>query len=127
MFDGMCNLCTGAVRFIIKRDSAAKFRFAAMQSETGMKLIRKHGLAHLSTSTLCLLTESGSLLTQSDAVLAIVRYLDGFWPMFYVARVIPRPLRNWGYAQVARRRYKLFGRRDTCLLPTPEINRRFLE
>jgi len=126
LFDGLCTLCTGAVVFIIKRDSHARFRFAALQSDPGKRLMEKYKIDRLSAPSISLLTGPDQSLSQSDAVLAIARHLDGHWRMLYWARVVPRTLRDWCYQQVARHRYKIFGRREACMPLTPEIEQRFI-
>ncbi|HMO05842.1 MAG TPA: DCC1-like thiol-disulfide oxidoreductase family protein [Kiritimatiellia bacterium] len=120
LFDGVCNLCHGAVRFIIRRDRAARFRFASLQSEPGRRLAA--GPAPDSI----LLIENGLRYDRSTAALRIARRLDGAWPLLYAFIVIPRPLRDVLYAWIARHRYRWFGRLDACPLPSPEWETRFL-
>ena len=120
LFDGVCNLCHGAVQFIIRRDRAARFRFASLQSEPGRRLAA--GPAPDSI----LLIENGLCYDRSTAALRIARRLDGAWPLLYAFIVIPRPLRDALYAWIARHRYRWFGRLDACPLPSPEWETRFL-
>ncbi|MFD1953145.1 thiol-disulfide oxidoreductase DCC family protein [Paenibacillus thailandensis] len=126
LIDGECNLCNGLVQFIIKRDKAGRFRFAPLQSPVGQRVLREGGM-NVSDFDTFVLVESGRLYTRSAAALRIVRKLDGGWPLLYGLTVIPSALRDAVYRIVAKNRYRLFGRKDACLLPTPEVRNRFLE
>ena len=125
LFDGVCNLCNGVVRFVIARDPAGRFRFAPLQAETAQPLIRAAGGLHGASDSIVLI-EGDRLYTRSSAALRIARHLSFAWPLLYVLMAVPRPLRDWGYDVVARRRYRWFGRRDACMVPTPELRARFL-
>jgi predicted DCC family thiol-disulfide oxidoreductase YuxK len=126
LFDGVCNLCNGTVVFVAGRDPAARFRFAALQSAIGRDLLGATGLPVDAPETLVLL-EGGRVFVRSTAALRIARRLSGFWPLAYAAIVIPRPIRDAVYRLIARHRYRLFGRRETCMIPSPDLRRRFLE
>ncbi len=126
LYDGVCNLCNGAVRFIIARDREGVFRFAALQSEVGRALANECGLDRDKLDTVALVDE-GSCFIRSDAAIRIASRLPGMWPALRVLRVVPRPLRDWGYDLVARNRYRLFGREDACQLPDQHIRDRFLD
>lgn len=126
VFDGMCNLCSRSVAFIIRRDPERRFRFAPMQSEAGARLLQRHGLDPDDVRTL-LLVEGGRPYLRSDAWLRVVRRLRGPWRLAAGLRLVPRPVRDWVYGVVARNRYRWFGRREQCLVPTPEERDRFLE
>lgn len=125
LFDGLCNFCAGSVRFIIRRDPNKRFAFAALQSATGRKFLESCGLPLDSLSTFVLI-EGGRTYTRSDAAVRIARHLGGLWTILSLLRFIPRPLRNGVYDWIAHRRYRWFGRRDACLVPTPEEKERFL-
>ncbi|MEK4449879.1 thiol-disulfide oxidoreductase DCC family protein [Paenibacillus sp. FSL L8-0506] len=125
LIDGVCHLCQGVVRFIIPRDPEAKFLFAPLQNEIAAKLMKESGLQPGQLNTVILL-ENGVYYTESAAVLRIVRKLRFPWPAAYVFILVPRPLRNALYRYVAKNRYRWFGRDGQCMLPTPEIKRRFL-
>ncbi len=124
LFDGVCNVCNAAVNFIIDRDPDARFRFASLQSGRGRALCDSHGLAG-DVSTIVLI-EDGAAYTESTAVLRIARRLGAAWPLLYVAIVLPRVLRDALYRYFAANRYRWFGKRETCRIPTPDIRRRFL-
>ena len=126
LFDGVCNLCNGFVQFVIARDPQARFQFATLQSETARRLIEQYGVPDLLPDAV-VLVEGGRLYTRSTAALRIARQLTFPWPLTAGCFVVPQPLRDWAYGLIARRRYRWFGRRETCMVPTPELRARFLE
>ncbi|HEX9777878.1 MAG TPA: thiol-disulfide oxidoreductase DCC family protein [Geopsychrobacteraceae bacterium] len=126
LFDGECNLCDRAVQFIIRRDPRARFRFAALQSPAGERLLAEHGLQGLESETMVLI-DRGKVYLRSDAALQISRRLSGGWPLVALLRFLPRALRDGCYRWIATRRFAWFGRKTSCLLPTPELRRRFLD
>ena len=123
LFDGVCNLCDAAVTFIIDRDADAVFRFASLQSETGQRLTQQYGLENEDT---VVLVADGRCYVRSTAALRIARRLDGAWPLLAALLVVPASLRDAAYRFIARHRYRWFGTRDACRVPTPELRRRFL-
>lgn len=125
LFDGVCNLCNGFVQFIIQHDPEAKFRFAALQSSAGQELL---GEAQISTTELStvVLWETGKFYTHSDVPLRVVRHLGGWWTLFAVFKIIPKSLRDSIYNWVAKNRYRWFGKKESCMIPTPELKARFL-
>ncbi|CAJ1003160.1 MULTISPECIES: thiol-disulfide oxidoreductase DCC family protein [Brevibacillus] len=127
LFDGVCNLCHGAVRFIIPRDPAGQIRFASLQSETARHLLAGHSFLADELRTVVLI-DGDRLYTRSDAILRVGRKLNGWWPLLSsLGLMIPRPVRDCVYNWIARNRYRWFGRKEQCLLPTPEIRKRFVE
>lgn len=126
LFDGVCNFCNGTVNFIIRRDSENRFRFAALQSEAGQKLLRQYDLNQPGIDSVVLI-ENGGAFTHSSAALKIARRLGGFWQVFSIFQIVPRPARDFFYRLLARNRYRLFGKKDVCMMPTPEIKARFLD
>ena len=125
LFDGVCNLCTSSVRFIIRRDREAVFKFLSIQSELGRTLYSAADFDPDDFNTLVLLT-GGRTLARSDAALEIVKQFGGVWRLFAVFHMVPRPLRDWVYGVIARNRYRWFGQHDTCMVPTEDIRQRFL-
>lgn len=123
-FDGVCNLCNGAVQFIIKRDRGATFKFSALQSDFAQRSLSGVELQVKQGDTFILL-ESGKVYEQSTAALRIARKLSGLWPLCYVFIIVPSFIRNWVYKFIARNRYKWFGKRESCWVPTPELKSRF--
>ena len=128
LFDGHCNLCSGSVRFIIKRDPHARFRFASLQSDAAQRACADLGETALPSTdpTSIILIDRGRARLHSDAALAIAARLRFPWPLLTVLRIIPRPLRDWAYRTIARNRYRWFGRTETCLVPTNDLLSRFL-
>lgn len=125
VFDGVCVLCSGGVRFLLPRDRAGRFRFAAMQSETGRRLLAEHGLDPGDPVSFLLL-EGGRAYTDSSAALRILVLLGGWWRLVGALYAVPRFLRDAVYCFVARRRYRWFGRRDACFAPAADMAHRFL-
>ena len=126
LFDGVCNLCNGFVQFVIRHDPAGRFRFAALQSEAAQALLAAHGLAPAAAPDSVLLLSDGRLYSHSTAVLRIARRLGGIWRLAGVGWVLPRAGRDALYRFVARNRYRWFGRQESCMLPTPDLQARFL-
>lgn len=124
LFDGVCNLCSGSVQFIIKRDPQGYFKFASLQSDYGQQQLQKNNLQQSSFNSIILL--SGNKVHQrSDAALEIAKKLTDAWPLFYGFKILPRFLRDSVYNLISRNRYKLFGKKDACWIPTPELKSRF--
>ncbi|MGZ5282470.1 MAG: thiol-disulfide oxidoreductase DCC family protein [Bacteroidia bacterium] len=126
LFDGVCNLCNGAVQFVIKRDKKAIFRFAALQSETGQKILAQNHLPQSEFETFILIADH-KIYTKSTAALEVAKMLGGIWKLFYFLIIIPKPVRDFIYTLIAKNRYKLFGRKEACMIPTPELKSRFLQ
>jgi predicted DCC family thiol-disulfide oxidoreductase YuxK len=126
LFDGYCNLCSRSVQFVLKHDRKAKFRFASLQSEYGKTILQKHQLPTQSFGTF-VLVEDDKIHFKSTAALRVVKSLSGMWPVLYIFIIVPRFIRDAVYGFVARNRYKLFGKRDSCWLPKPEWKERFLD
>lgn len=125
LFDGVCNFCNASVNFVIARDRAGYFKFAPLQSEIGEDVIERHGIDTTETDSV-ILVEDNFAYTHSTAALRIARRLDGLWSWLFLFIVIPRPIRDVFYRLFARYRYRLFGRQDACMMPTPDIRDRFL-
>jgi predicted DCC family thiol-disulfide oxidoreductase YuxK len=126
LFDGVCNLCNGSVQFIIRRDPEARFRFASLQSAVGQRYLDELRVDRRAVDSVILI-EGGRWYKEGDAALRIARLLPGPWKALGVFRLLPRPLRDRLYRLVARNRYRWFGKRESCWLPTPELRGRFLD
>lgn len=124
LFDGECNFCDASVQFIIKRDPKGYFQFAAQQSEVGEALKRQYAVPESLDSIV--VVDQHKVYNSSDAALQITKHLNGLWSIFYVFKVIPKPLRNVVYKFVAKNRYAWFGKKDSCSIPSPEMRNRFL-
>jgi len=126
LFDGVCNLCNSSVIFIIKRDRHAKFRFASLQSSFGRKQLERVRLDPHNLYSI-LLIHKDLIFERSDAVLEILKRMDGIWPVFYSMKIIPRFIRDFVYSWIATNRYHFFGKKESCMIPTKELRSRFLE
>jgi predicted DCC family thiol-disulfide oxidoreductase YuxK len=125
LFDGVCNLCNGAVNFIIDRDPDHKFVFASLQSPLGEQIAEQYQLPKEDFSSMVLL-KNNTIFLRSNAALELARDLSGAWPLIYGFKIIPRFLRDWVYRTVSANRYKWFGRQDQCKMPTMDTNSRFV-
>lgn len=125
LFDGVCNFCESSVQFIIKRDPRGLFHFASLQSDVGRELLTRHGLPTDHMDSLVLFRD-GEAYICSDAALRIAGSMTWPWSWLKIGLIFPRFLRDFVYSSVAARRYKIFGKKDACTLPPPEIRARFL-
>ncbi|MFD2053955.1 thiol-disulfide oxidoreductase DCC family protein [Mesorhizobium calcicola] len=125
VFDGVCVLCSGFVRMVVRLDRQNRFRFATAQSPFGEALFRQHGLRTDSYETNLVLVD-GAAFTQLDSFVAVMAELGWPWRMAKILLLLPRPLRDWLYDRIARNRYALFGRKDSCDIPPPGLRERFL-
>ena len=126
LFDGVCNLCNGSVLFILNRDPSGIFRFAPLQSETGKNLLSKFVLPNDKFDSI-ILVENNEYYLRSTAALKILQRLGALWKIVYVFMLVPRPVRDYIYDIVARNRYKWYGKRAECMIPSSDIESRFLE
>ena len=124
LFDGDCNFCDKNVQFIIKRDPEGFYKFASLQSEIGQQLLKQHSIS-ADLDSFILMTDE-KWYTKSSAALHVCKNLTGLWKTFYLLFIIPRPIRDFFYHIIAKNRYKWFGKKDHCILPSPEIRKRFL-
>jgi predicted DCC family thiol-disulfide oxidoreductase YuxK len=126
LFDGLCNLCSASVQFIIKRDKKNVFKFASLQSELGQSILSQF---HLSTSELnsFILYKSGKVYTRSTGALLVTKHLSGAWPLLSSLMIVPPFIRNGVYNIISRNRYKWFGKKNACWLPTPALKAKFLD
>jgi len=126
LFDGVCNLCSGAVQFIIKHDPEKQFRFASLQSKFGEEVM-KHFNLPIDQFNSFILLENEKIYTRSTAALKVSKKLTGIWSFAYGFIIIPRFIRDAVYNLIARRRYKWFGKKNECWIPTPELRSLFLD
>ena len=125
LFDGTCNFCNGTVNFILVRDKEDRFRFAALQSEAGKKLLQQYGLSDGENDSMVVIFRNRAFLF-SDAALEISRRLPGAWPLLYALKILPLFLRNGVYKWIARNRYKWFGKSESCRIPNEKERSKFL-
>jgi predicted DCC family thiol-disulfide oxidoreductase YuxK len=126
LFDGVCNLCDASVRFIIQRDPKKKFRFASLQSPLGQKILEEIHLPSGELHTMVLVEDSRCFL-KSSAALHVSKKMKGLWPLLFAFIIVPPFIRNRVYDWVARNRYHWFGKKEECLIPSPDLKDRFLE
>lgn len=126
VFDGVCLLCNGWVKFLLRHDRRGRYRFAAMQGQAGRALLLQHGLDPDDPLSFLLVDASGAW-TDSDAIVRVPAGLGGIWRLATVLRVVPSGVRDIGYRLIARNRYRWFGRTEHCMLPSPEQRARFLD
>jgi predicted DCC family thiol-disulfide oxidoreductase YuxK len=125
LFDGICNLCNSSINFVIKRDKKDEFRFTALQEEPGISLLKRHHIDTKDTDSIILI-ENDIVYVKSSAALRVSRKLSGAWPLMYVFMIIPTFIRNGVYDYIAKNRYKWYGKQDSCMIPNPELNDKFL-
>ncbi len=126
LFDGVCNLCTASVRFVIQRDSKGRFRFASLQSPVAERLLGENLQQHDRLGSVVLVL-GDKIYRKSTAALQTARRLDGLWPLLTVLLIIPRPLRDAVYDFIGSRRYRMFGKREVCWRPDGDLGARFLD
>jgi len=134
LFDGVCNFCDASVNFVIDHDRDGYFRFAPLQSETGKTLAAEHGIVSATVEhdsdaasiDSLILIENGRAYTHSTGALRIARRLSVPWSWLYAFIVVPKPIRDFFYRLFAKYRYRFFGRKDECMIPTPDVRARFL-
>jgi predicted DCC family thiol-disulfide oxidoreductase YuxK len=126
LFDGVCNLCNGAVQFIIKRDHNDMFRFAALQSESGRKLLAERNIDTEDIDSIILIEPNVAYYTKSTAALEIGENLKGLRTLSYILLWLPESFRDIVYDIVAKNRYKWYGKKDSCIIPSEELKNKFI-
>jgi predicted DCC family thiol-disulfide oxidoreductase YuxK len=126
IFDGDCVLCSGTVRFVLAHERSPALHFTTTQSAAGQALAAQHGFSAGDLDNTFVLVEGGRALTRSEAALSVARHLKAPWRWLGVLRVVPGPLRDAAYTAIARRRYRLFGRMESCFMPDATARHRFL-
>jgi predicted DCC family thiol-disulfide oxidoreductase YuxK len=131
LYDGVCGLCNHLVQFLLKRDRRDRFRFASLQSEFTGGLLRRHGIDPHDLDTVYVVKGHGTpdetLLARSDAILYMLSELGGVWKLTGIGKVLPRAFRDAVYKTVARNRYRVFGKHESCMLPEPKHRAKFLD
>ncbi|MBN3553918.1 thiol-disulfide oxidoreductase DCC family protein [Fictibacillus nanhaiensis] len=126
LFDGVCNLCNGSIQFILKHEKNSDLKFSAIQSEAGQKLLSQYSIDPEQTNSVILISD-GVVYTESDAVAKVAEFLKFPYNLGSYMKVVPRPIRNATYKKVASNRYKWFGQKESCMIPTPDLRNRFLQ
>lgn len=126
LFDGICNLCNSSVQFVIRHDKKKEFQFASLQSAVGQQLLISGGIEAISNNSFVLI-DAGNYYQRSTAALRVLSKIGGAWKLFYLFIVIPPFIRDAVYNFIARNRYRLFGKRNECMLPNDELRDRFLK
>ena len=126
LFDGVCNLCDASVQYIIKHDKKDVFRYAALQSEVGEKIIKKFEIDRNKIDSILLYSEVDGIYYKSTAALKIASKLGFPRNLMVVFFIIPAFIRNWVYEYIARNRYKWYGKKEECMIPSPELKSKFL-
>jgi len=126
LFDGVCNLCDSAVQFIIKNDKKDIFRFVALQSDLGQRIIKHLGIDTQKTDSIILYRPGFAYFCKSEAALEIAKDLGGIFYFASLFSILPYSFNNYVYDYIARNRYKWYGKKDNCLIPTPELQDKFL-
>ncbi|MEZ8002251.1 MAG: thiol-disulfide oxidoreductase DCC family protein [Patiriisocius sp.] len=125
LFDGVCNLCNGAVNFVINRDPGNVFKFTPLQEKQGVLLLKKHAIDAKMLDSIVLI-ENGNVYIKSSAALRIAKKMSNLWPLFFALLIIPRFMRDGVYDFIAKNRYKWFGKKEQCMIPTPGLREKFL-
>jgi predicted DCC family thiol-disulfide oxidoreductase YuxK len=125
LFDGVCNFCNSSVNFIIRNDKKDYFRFTPLQSEIGIKISEKYNLDSGNLKSV-ILVDKGKIYTKTTAALRIAKQLSGAWPALYVFIIVPAPIRDVIYNIIAKNRYKWWGEKESCMIPTPDVRKKFL-
>jgi predicted DCC family thiol-disulfide oxidoreductase YuxK len=126
LFDGVCNLCNTAVQFVIQHDKKDVFRFVALQSELGRDILNHIGISTKNIDSIILYEPGVAYYYKSAAAIEIAKSLGGFWHLGTLFRIIPTGIRNQLYDFIAKNRYKWYGKKDSCMLPSPELKSKFL-
>ena len=125
LFDGVCNFCNSSVNFIIRHDKKNYFMFAALQSEIGKELLKKYNLESIEVESVVLI-ENNHAFIQSTAALRFTKHLNGLYPLLYGLIIVPPFIRNGVYNWIAKNRYKWFGKKESCMIPSEEVKAKFI-
>jgi predicted DCC family thiol-disulfide oxidoreductase YuxK len=125
LFDGVCNLCNGAVQFVIKHDHKNTFNFASLQSDAGQSLLKTYNFSAVDFNSFVLIQNDKAFL-RSDAALRVVKQLSGSIRLLYGFIIVPKFIRDYVYRIISKNRYKWFGKKESCMIPSPQLRSRFL-
>lgn len=125
LFDGICNLCNGAVQFVIRHDPDEIFLFASLQSEAGQQLLKQYNLPSTDFGSFILIQDN-KIYTKSSGALKVAKQIKGAWSCLSIFTIVPKFIRDAVYTSIAKNRYRWFGKKDSCIIPTPELKARFL-
>ncbi|WP_347175301.1 thiol-disulfide oxidoreductase DCC family protein [Polaribacter uvawellassae] len=127
LFDGVCNFCNASVLKIIKKDTQNLFLFASLQSEIGKQITNHFKIDTKKTDSIILVTSKDNYYSKSSAALKIAKHFGRFWMLFQIFWILPKAFRDFFYDYIAKNRYKWFGKKESCMIPTPELKSKFLE
>ncbi|WP_053977799.1 thiol-disulfide oxidoreductase DCC family protein [Mangrovimonas xylaniphaga] len=127
LFDGVCNLCNTSIQYVIKHDKQNKFVFAALQSDIGKSVIKEHGIDTTKIDSILLHKPNNKIYYKSTAALKIASKLGFPISIMSIFLIVPTFIRNWVYDFIAKNRYKWFGKKQSCMIPTPELSSKFLD
>ncbi len=125
LFDGVCNLCNASVNFVIQKDKKDRFRFAALQTDIGKEFVLKYNIDPDETDSIILIDDDTCYI-KSTAALQILKSLSGAYPLLFGFIIVPAFIRNWVYDYIAKNRYKWYGKKESCMIPSPELKSKFL-
>lgn len=125
IFDGVCVLCNGWVKFVLRFDRRENFHFVIAQSDLGEDIYAQLGLKSDDYDTF-IIVKNGEMFTKLDGVFALMSGIGWPWKILSIGKILPKQLKDWMYDRVAKNRYALFGKRDTCMMPSPEVKARFI-
>ena len=126
LFDGVCNLCNSSVQFVIERDEKDIFRFVALQSDLGIEIIKHIGIDITKTDSIILYEPGTAYYYKSNAVIKIAETLGEFLSIIWIFKVLPLTIRDFVYDYIAKNRYQWYGKKESCMVPTPELQSKFL-
>ena len=126
LFDGECNLCDRSVQMLIRYDRVDTFRFASLQSAIGKKIQEAYGIDTSNMSSVILIDSTHQYKTKTAAIFSMARSMNGLWPLLNIFWIVPGPLRDWVYTYITKNRYRFFGKRNTCLVMTQDLRKKFL-
>jgi|TARA_B110000908_G_C10266295_1_gene464303 predicted DCC family thiol-disulfide oxidoreductase YuxK len=126
LFDGVCNLCNSSVQYVIKHDRYNKFKFASLQSDAAKEILLQFNENNSDLNSIILI-DNNKIFKKSLAVLRLLKILGGVYTLLYIFIIIPKPLRDWVYDYIAKNRYKWYGKKDSCMIPTKELKNKFID